>query len=237
MTHLNPTRWGRQNQSTPAKEGSTNNNSVSTPSSSPSSSSVAAQYQPTVRTPTNVLVCNKEKARQWIRQQSVGFITHYSDIEKSKYNHADTSILNQLYDIIEQLNGDFDKCLEALFKLKEILMESDISSFEINHSGLLKSMLKFLSDEEYLKNKVTRENRIRVFLHVFSNLPLTEKPQHYFNNIQSQPFSAFIGKLHACITQLEQFPIKVHDFPSSSGGRSNISALKFFNTHQLKVGY
>lgn len=28
--------------------------------------------------------------------------------------------------------------------------------------------------------------------------------------------------------------MKVHDFPAGTGGRSNQSALKFFNTHQLK---
>lgn len=49
-------------------------------------------------------------------------------------------------------------------------------------------------------------------------------------------FSAFVAKLNGCVTQLEQFPVKVHDFPTGSGGsRSNTSALKFFNTHQLKV--
>lgn len=36
--------------------------------------------------------------------------------------------------------------------------------------------------------------------------------------------------MNGCVTQLEQFPVKVHDF----FGRSNTSALKFFNTHQLK---
>lgn len=39
-----------------------------------------------------------------------------------------------------------------------------------------------------------------------------------------------MAKLNGCVTQLEQFPVKVHDF----FGRSNTSALKFFNTHQLK---
>lgn len=49
-------------------------------------------------------------------------------------------------------------------------------------------------------------------------------------------FSAFVAKLNGCVTQLEQFPVKVHDFPTGAGGsRSNTSALKFFNTHQLKV--
>lgn len=50
-------------------------------------------------------------------------------------------------------------------------------------------------------------------------------------------FFAFVTKLNGCVTQLEQFPVKVHDFPAGVGGRSNTSALKFFNTHQLKVSF
>lgn len=54
--------------------------------------------------------------------------------------------------------------------------------------------------------------------------------------INPAAFSSFVQKLNGCVTQLEQFPVKVHDFPTGSGGRSsNTSALKFFNTHQLKV--
>lgn len=52
--------------------------------------------------------------------------------------------------------------------------------------------------------------------------------------LQSGSFGAFVAKLNGCVTQLEQFPVKVHDFPAGPGGRSNQSALKFFNTHQLK---
>lgn len=48
--------------------------------------------------------------------------------------------------------------------------------------------------------------------------------------IESSAFSSFVAKLNGCVTQLEQFPVKVHDFY----GGSNTSALKFFNTHQLK---
>lgn len=47
----------------------------------------------------------------------------------------------------------------------------------------------------------------------------------------TRPFSALIGKLGSCVSQLEQFPVKVHDLSTGAGN----SALKFFNTHQLKV--
>lgn len=47
-----------------------------------------------------------------------------------------------------------------------------------------------------------------------------------------------MSKLNNCVSQLEQFPVKVHDLPAGAGGaRGGTSALKFFNTHQLKVKF
>ncbi|VVC88001.1 unnamed protein product [Leptidea sinapis] len=41
--------------------------------------------------------------------------------------------------------------------------------------------------------------------------------------------SALVCKVNACVSHLEQFPVRVHDLPA----RPATSALKFFNTHQL----
>ncbi|XP_032299608.1 E3 ubiquitin-protein ligase TRIP12-like [Coturnix japonica] len=41
--------------------------------------------------------------------------------------------------------------------------------------------------------------------------------------------------MNSCLSLMEQFPVKVHDFPSGNGtGSRGCQALKFFNTHQLK---
>lgn len=52
-------------------------------------------------------------------------------------------------------------------------------------------------------------------------------------------FNSLVAKLNGCVNQLEQFPVKVHDLPGSalsgSGRGGSTSAIKFFNTHQLKV--
>lgn len=45
------------------------------------------------------------------------------------------------------------------------------------------------------------------------------------------PLAALVSKVNACVSQLEQFPVRVHDLPA----RPATSALKFFNTHQLMV--
>lgn len=55
--------------------------------------------------------------------------------------------------------------------------------------------------------------------------------------VNPKSFRALVAKLNCCVTQLEQFPVKVHDLPAGVSGRSNTSALKFFNTHQLKVRF
>ncbi|KAI5715749.1 hypothetical protein M8J77_021829 [Diaphorina citri] len=47
----------------------------------------------------------------------------------------------------------------------------------------------------------------------------------------AEPLAALIAKLNGCVSQLEQLPVKVHDLPAGTG---STTALKFFNTHQLK---
>lgn len=56
-----------------------------------------------------------------------------------------------------------------------------------------------------------------------------------------------LQKLHACISQTEQLPVKVHDMPGKRSVHIHYNlfifllfyrgsqALKFFNTHQIKV--
>ena len=62
-----------------------------------------------------------------------------------------------------------DECIKALRELRDILIESDISPFEVNHSGLIKSMLNFMANENGV---VHRDDRLRAFMHIFAGLPL-----------------------------------------------------------------
>lgn len=111
-------------------------------------------------------------------------------------------------------------------------MQSDISPFEVNHSGLIKELLCFLANTH---GPINREQRLRIFLNVFASCPLDANDTS-FPELTPTYMSALVAKLSGCVSQLEQFPVKVHDLPASSGaGRGGTSALKFFNTHQLKV--
>ncbi|XP_073822012.1 E3 ubiquitin-protein ligase ctrip isoform X5 [Musca autumnalis] len=267
LASLNPARWGRQgshhgssSSSSAANSGFTKDSSASSSSTSSHhshsnnaagssaghsmtgvgcSSSLAAQNISKSISQANLIAAgNREKARQWIREQAISFIKRYASQESKASSTGSegsgtTNVLQRLTAVIAKLSGSFPDVLEALFELKSILLESDISPFEVNHSGLIKAMLNFMTSEEGL---VDRDARLRAFMHVFAGLPL--EPLVKVGNlpgIDATAFAAFVAKLNACVTQLEQFPVKVHDFPAGpGGGRSNTSALKFFNTHQLK---
>ena len=63
-----------------------------------------------------------------------------------------------------------DDCgLEALQEVSVIMRDSDVSPFEVIHSGLVIKLLQYLTTME---GAVPRDVRIRRFLHVFLNCPV-----------------------------------------------------------------
>jgi len=79
LASLNPARWGRQgSHTTYTKEGTSNNLTKS----ASNSNLIAAG--------------NREKARQWIREQSISFINRYSGQENTGNQHPASSILSRL---------------------------------------------------------------------------------------------------------------------------------------------
>lgn len=179
---------------------------------------------------SNLTAGNREKARGWIREQSTKFIDTYSASELSGPQHPALNVLSRLKSCIQKLaTAD---CHDALVELRDILIESDISPFEVNHSGLIKALLTYLASSS---GSIEREQRLRIFLNVFASLPEDVRASEPAE-INSSWMGALVTKLNGCVSQLEQFPVKVHDLPAGSGGgRGGTSALKFFNTHQLKV--
>ncbi|XP_051863876.1 E3 ubiquitin-protein ligase TRIP12 isoform X5 [Drosophila albomicans] len=292
LASLNPARWGRQTahhhhhqqqQQSSSHHGLTKDNSGSSSSGGACSTSaglayagsqhggaagmnaaaVAASISKSISHANLIAAANRERARQWVREQAIDFVKRYTEQEarRSKRDSdsncgtgtgaggsglgssasaasattslASTSVLERLSSILLKLNGSYHDCLDALLELKTILLESDISPFEVNHSGLIKAMLNYMTSESGL---VDRDARLRSFMHVFAGLPLEPLLQNVgqLPTIEPLAYGAFVAKLNACVTQLEQFPVKVHDFQAGPGGRSNQSALRFFNTHQLK---
>lgn len=155
LASLNPSRWGRTTSTHTTFAKDTSNNL----SKSVSNSNLIAAG-------------NREKARQWIRDQSISFVNRYSEHENAGTQHPALSILSRLTCAIQKLDGNSNDCLLALQELRNILIESDISPFEVNHSGLIKAMISFMSNDA---GSVTRDDRLRAFLHVFAGISLDGK--------------------------------------------------------------
>jgi E3 ubiquitin-protein ligase TRIP12 len=73
---------------------------------------------------------------------------------------------NLIYSFLQE-----SKTIEALKELRSVVVESDISSFEVNHSGLIGALLAFLTEESGYRSP--RENRLRSFVHVFADSPVS----------------------------------------------------------------
>lgn len=81
LASLNPARWGRQGSHSFTKDSSSTANALS---KSPSNSNLIAAG-------------NREKARQWIRDQAILFITKYSETELiGNGRHTSSTVLSRL---------------------------------------------------------------------------------------------------------------------------------------------
>lgn len=225
MASLNPAKWGR---------GQSTSQHVASYSKDPSGSSCGGLDKSLSN--SNITAGNREKARTWVREQASKFMESYAESEECGPPHPALCVLSRLTAAIEKLPGDESDCQTAMFDLRNILIESDISPFEVNHSGLIKALINFMTLEE---GKVNRDERLKIFLHVFTGLPLRIQNVTSVRELQDwnpMYFSALVAKLSGCVSQLEQFPVKVHDLPAGPNGTrgGGTSALKFFNTHQLK---
>ena len=158
LASLNPVRWGRTSSSHSTFSGSSNASKDGSNNLSKSTSN------------SNLIAAgNREKARQWIRDQAILFVKRYHE---SAGAHPAMNILARLTAAIQKLDGSYEHCLKALEELRNILLESDISPFEVNHSGLIKTMLNYMTNEN---GNVSRNDRLRMFLYVFAGLPLDGK--------------------------------------------------------------
>uniref|UniRef100_A0A182RF34 E3 ubiquitin-protein ligase n=1 Tax=Anopheles funestus TaxID=62324 RepID=A0A182RF34_ANOFN len=241
LASLNPARWGRQSSS--SSSASTSHNASSSGSGYGKDSSGSSLNKS--HSNSNLIAAGNREGSSVIRDQAVLFVNRYSADTTSGTaegasgigggaleQHPACTILIRLTDAIRKLDGRRDECLNALQELRDIY-GSDISP-EVNHSGLIRAMLNYMANDE--NPLVERATRLRMF-HVFAGLPLDANYSHVGTGMPAgmdgAAFSALVAKLNGCVTQLEQFPVKVHDFPAGVGG-SNTSALKFFNSHQLK---
>ncbi|XP_015608368.1 E3 ubiquitin-protein ligase TRIP12 isoform X2 [Cephus cinctus] len=215
LGNLNPARWGRKSSSSSGTSDKRDSSSTTNLAKPPSNPSLTGG--------------NRDKAKAWVREQASQFLARYQD--DAPCTHPALTVLARLTAAIQRLqSNELDEMLSALTELRDIVLESDISPFEMNYSGLIKALLNYLTTTDAPGN---RYDRLRMFWKLFAESSLQQ--DNNVMNLNPGAFGALVAKLNSCVAQLEQFPVKVHDLPAGSGaGRGGTSALKFFNTHQLK---
>ncbi|XP_074446992.1 E3 ubiquitin-protein ligase TRIP12 isoform X3 [Larus michahellis] len=221
LASLNPKTWGRLSTQS-------NSNNMEPARTAGVSGLARAASKDTISN-------NREKIKGWIKEQAHKFVERYFSSENMDGSNPALNVLQRLCTATEQLNLQVDGGTECLVEIRSIVSESDVSSFEIQHSGFVKQLLLYLTSKSE-KDTVSRDIRLKRFLHVFFSSPLPgEEPLGRLEPLENAPLLALVHKMNNCLSQMEQFPVKVHDFPSGNGtGSRGSQALKFFNTHQLK---
>ncbi|XP_063373487.1 E3 ubiquitin-protein ligase TRIP12 isoform X3 [Cydia amplana] len=224
LSSLNPSRWGR------------------TPHSHKDTGLLASPHSS-----ANLTVQNKEKVREWIQWTAARLVREWGALG------GGGGALDQLAVLAGALpHAPAPQCRAALDQLRDTLMQHDVSPFEVNHSGVLGALLQYLTglDDATVAGARDRdgegegrdadqvaacEERLRLFLHVFADMPLAADISEWSDSGTllggggGGALAALVAKVNACVSHLEQFPVRVHDLPA----RPATSALKFFNTHQL----
>ena len=169
----------------------------------------------------------KSKLKDWIQTQAENFRSVHFANNSSTSNIA-LQIISRLGSAVDVLHVGKDNAenTKALRDIANIIAKGEVTPFEMVHSGLITKLFQYLTDDISTPND--RLERLKLFLNVFMNLPLDDEKElkHFIvelhqlqlNNGKSSQniLTHLISKLHGCINQLEQFPIR---------GKSNLSLL------------
>jgi E3 ubiquitin-protein ligase TRIP12 len=221
FSSLNPVKWGR---------------SISQQDTPPTAVSTPSQQQ------------TREKIKIWVRNEAQKLLEENFK-ESLGSRHPALTILRRLSAQVDHLTKKPQNGERCLKEIQSILVENDISPFEVYQSGLVLSLLTYLTkpdpDLTHPSHTITqthqardhdvgRMTRVRTFLHVFTGAPKSgDSDDVTLESETVSKFSLLISKLNACVNHLEQFPIKMYEL-GPPGVRSAGSTLKFFKTHHLK---
>jgi E3 ubiquitin-protein ligase TRIP12 len=192
-------------------------------SSAPAAASLISQVTPQQQ--SQIILSSQEKAKlkEWIQNQAKTFRTNYFSNNSSTSNIA-LQIMNRLASAVDILHVGKDQIEngKALRDIANIIAKGDVSPFEMVHSGLITKLFQYLTDDISIPND--RPERLKQFLNIFINIPLENEQDNEINlrqyiielyhsqlnqgKIQHHILSHLINKLHGCINQLEQFPIR-----------------------------
>uniref|UniRef100_A0A671LMX5 E3 ubiquitin-protein ligase n=2 Tax=Sinocyclocheilus anshuiensis TaxID=1608454 RepID=A0A671LMX5_9TELE len=218
LASLNPKTWG--------KLGTQTNSANSEPSRTAGVSGLARVP------PKDSVSNNRDKIKAWIKEQASKFVERYFNSESVDRSNPALNVLQRLCTATEQLNLQVDSGVECLEEISSIVSESDVSSFEIQHSGLVKQLLLYLTSNSE-RDTISRDERIKRFLHVFFGCPIPgQEPLGHLDLTENGPLLALVHKMNNCLSQM--FKIFLCHANCYSFVCRGSQALKFFNTHQLK---
>ncbi|UJR08940.1 hypothetical protein I4U23_013192 [Adineta vaga] len=216
-------------------------------SSAPVAASLINQVTPPQQYQIVLSSQEKAKLKDWIQNQAKTFRSTYFSNNSSTSNHA-LQIIERLASAVDILHVGKESVenSKALRDIANIIAKGDVSPFEMVHSGLITKLFQYLTDNISIPND--RPERLKQFLNIFITIPIENDDatlKQYLIELQHSQInhgkthhrneynvlSHLISKLHGCINQLEQFPIRVNDI---AGRPAHSSALRLFTTHQLK---
>ncbi|CAF87228.1 unnamed protein product, partial [Tetraodon nigroviridis] len=199
LASLNPKTWG--------KLGAQTNNSNSEPSRTVGVSGLARVP------PKDSISNNRDKIKAWIKEQASKFVERYFNSENVDGSNPALNVLQRLCTATEQLNIQVGGGMECLVEISSIVSESDVSSFEIQHSGLVKQLLVYLTSSTD-RDLLSRDVRLKRFLRVFAGCPVPGMElSGRLDPSENGPYLAVVHKMNSCLSQMEQFPVKVQIFP------------------------
>ncbi|RXM36838.1 E3 ubiquitin-protein ligase TRIP12 [Acipenser ruthenus] len=212
LASLNPKTWGKLSTQT-----------NSTNSELPRTAGVSGLARVP---PKDSVSNNRDKIRAWIKEQASKFVERNFSSENVDTSNPALNVLQRLCTATEQLSLQVDGGTECLVEISSIVSESDVSSFEIQHSGFVKQLLLYLTSRSD-KDTVNRDVRLKRFLHVFFGCPPPGlEPLGRLEPLENGPLMALVHKMNNCLSQMEQFPVKVHDFPSGNGTGSRYKPVR-----------
>jgi len=163
----------------------------------------------------------KSKLKDWIQTHAQNFRATYFSHNSSTSNIA-LQIINRLASAVDILHVGKDNLenSKALRDIANIIAKGDVTAFEMVHTGLITKLFQYLTDDISVPDE--RLERLKLFLNIFMNIPLDnedEKDLKQFiielhhtqlsnGKTNMNILSSLISKLHGCINQLEQFPIR-----------------------------
>ncbi|XP_035227054.1 E3 ubiquitin-protein ligase TRIP12-like [Stegodyphus dumicola] len=175
----------------------------------------------------------KKKIGTWIKEQAKSFKEKFFSVEKLLSLDPAINVLNQLTSAANELAAVDCGALRALEIIRGIITDSDISSFELIHSGLINKLFEYLTastDAGVIKH--SKEDNLKYFLHVFIGSPLSSDSDFKEKHLNSSPLFALVSKLNACVSHLEQFPV---DQPYNIlSGKQGTNSFRIFNMGQFK---